>query len=124
MLVLVLVLVFVLVLVLVSDGCATAAGPRDLCLRYDGRSLPAPFLPAKVGSADFPLEKGVLCACFYLFRFAARFVSVKSLEKRCNIGKKRPEGESSNQDQLESEQERRKSEPRAACNTFASKTNC
>ena len=45
-------------ILLVSDGCATAAGPRDLRLKHDGRSLPAPFLPVKVGSVDFPMEKG------------------------------------------------------------------
>ena len=56
----------VLVLVLVvSDGCATAAGPRDQRLKHDGRSLPAPFLPVKVGSADFPMEKGgTMFFCF------------------------------------------------------------
>ncbi len=48
-----------------SDGCATAAGPRDLRLKHDGRSLPAPFLPVKVGSVDFPIEKGV--TMFLLF---------------------------------------------------------
>ena len=52
------VLVLILILLLVSDGCATAAGPRDLRLRHDGRSLPAQFLPVKVGSVDFPIEKG------------------------------------------------------------------
>ena len=40
-----------------SNGCATAAGPRDLRLRHDGKSLPAPFLPVKVGSVDFPIDK-------------------------------------------------------------------
>ena len=55
-----------MVLVLVSDGCATAAGPRDLRLKHDGRSLPAPFLPVKVGSVDFPIEKGGTM-CFLLF---------------------------------------------------------
>ena len=59
-LLLILALVLVLVLVLVSDGCATAAGPRDLRLKHDGRSLPAPFLPVKVGYADCPLDKGAL----------------------------------------------------------------
>ena len=43
-------------------------------------------------------------------------LATKTLENLCNIGKKRPEGESSKQDKLESEEERRKSEPRAACN--------
>ena len=54
--------IIVIVAVLVSDGCATAAGPRDLRLKHDGRSLPAPFLPVKVGSVDFPIEKrGIKC---------------------------------------------------------------
>ena len=50
-----------------SDGCATAAGPRDLRLKHDGRSLPAPFLPVKVGSVDFPIEKGGIL--FFLFLY-------------------------------------------------------
>ena len=41
-----------------SDGSATDAGARDLRLRHDGRSLPAPFLPVNVGSVDFHIEKG------------------------------------------------------------------
>ena len=39
---------------------------------------------------------------------------VKSLQNRSQIGKKLPEGESGKQDELKREQERRKSEPRAA----------
>ena len=61
--------VLVLVLVLVSDGCATAAGPRDLRLKHDGRSLPAPFLPVKVGSVDFPIEKGGIMCFFFISKF-------------------------------------------------------
>jgi len=49
---LVIVLVMVRALVLVFDGCATAASPRDRRLKHDGRSLPAPLLPVKVGSPD------------------------------------------------------------------------
>ena len=101
-----------LVLIFLSDGCATAAGPRDLRLKHDGRSLPAPFLPVKVGSVDFPIEKGGTMCVFLIFQ--VRFVSVKSIEIRCKIGKKCSEGESSKQDKLKSDQERRKSEPRAA----------
>jgi hypothetical protein len=95
-----------------SDGCATAAGPRDLRLKHDGRSLPAPFLPVKVGSVDFPIEKGGNYV--FLLIFQVRFVSVKSIEIRCKIGKRCSEGERSKQDKLKSDQERRKSEPRAA----------
>ena len=55
-----------------SDGCATAAGPRDLRLKHDGRSLPAPFLPVKVGSADCSLGKGgAMCVCFSRFDLLA-----------------------------------------------------
>ena len=39
---------------------------------------------------------------------------VKSLQNCSKIGKKLPEGESGKQDELKREQERRKSEPRAA----------
>ena len=42
--------------------------PRDLRLRHDGRSLPAPFLPVKVGSVDFLIEKGVLYFPLLFFR--------------------------------------------------------
>ena len=50
--------IFISIFILVSDGCAIAAGPRDQRLRHDGKSLPAPFLPVKLGSANSPLEKG------------------------------------------------------------------
>ena len=53
---------------------------------------------------------------FLMFFVQVRFVSLVSIENRFKIGKKRPEGESSKQDKFESEEERRKSEPRAACN--------
>ena len=54
-----------LLLLVQSDGCATAASPRDLRLMHDGRSLPAPFLPVKVGSVDFTIEKGgTICVYF------------------------------------------------------------
>ena len=86
-------------------------------MRHDGRSLPAPFLPAKVGLVDFPIEKFV-----FHVRFQVRCVSVKSVENRCKIGKERPEVESSKQDKLKSEEERCKSEPRAACDKPACKT--
>ena len=41
-------------------------------------------------------------------------MKVQIARNRCRIGKKLPEGESGKQDELTSEQERRKSEPRAA----------
>ena len=53
-----------ILLQLLSDGCATAASPRDLRLTHDRRNLPAPFLPVTVGSVDFPIEKGGIM-CFF-----------------------------------------------------------
>ena len=47
-------------------------------------------------------------------RFRASVLVVKSLKNRSNIGKKLPEGKSGKQDELKSDHERRKSEPRAA----------
>ena len=72
-------------------------------MKHDGRSLPAPFLPVKVGSVDFPIEKGGIM--FFLLISQVRFVSVKSIEIRCQIGKKCSEGKSSKQDKLKSDQE-------------------
>ena len=101
----------VLVLVLISDGCATAAGPRDLRLKHDGKSHAAPFLSVKVGSVDFPMGNGGDHVFFFIFQ--VRFVSVKSIEIPCNIGKMCSEGESTKQDKPKNDQERSKSEPRA-----------
>ena len=68
---------------------------------------------------DFPIMKGVLCLVVFLNVLQVRFVSVTSIVILCKIGKTRPSGESSKPDKLESEEERRKSEPRAACNKTA-----
>ena len=43
--------------------------------------------------------------CFFFLIFQVRFVSVKSIEIRCKIGKRCSEGERSKQDKLKSDQE-------------------
>ena len=51
---------------------------------------------------------------FRMLRFSASVLVVKSFQHRSRIGKKLPEGKPGKQYELKSEQERRKSEPRAA----------
>ena len=67
-----------------------------------------------MGSASFPLRSWDLCYVLDLSGSALEFWSSKSLQNRFQIGKKVAEGESGKQDELKREQERRKSEPRAA----------
>ena len=67
-----------------------------------------------MGSASFPLRRGDLYV-FLEFRGAALgFWLSNRFKTRPQFGKKLIEAESGNQDELNSEQEGRKSEPRAA----------
>ena len=70
--------------------------------------------PSNFGFGKFPSQKGGSMCFFRISRFCASVLVVKSVQNCPQIGKKLLEVESGKQDELKSEQEGRKSEPRAA----------